>query len=125
MKQGMPLVVYPVKDLARAKALFREALGVDRFARGEEVEFRDPLLCVGGGDRRDDDHPRCTRVGRCGQPAQQCSSAGGYVVRGPFAHSPSIASEAPRHDCHPSVRGGGRTITLITRRVMRQDSTRS
>lgn len=32
MKQGMQLVVYPVKDIARAKALYREVLGVEPYA---------------------------------------------------------------------------------------------
>ena len=32
MKQGMQLIVYPVKDIARAKALFREVLGVEPYA---------------------------------------------------------------------------------------------
>lgn len=32
MKQGMQLVVYPVKDIGRAKALFREVLGVEPYA---------------------------------------------------------------------------------------------
>ncbi len=32
MKQGMQLVVYPVKDITRAKALYREALGVEPYA---------------------------------------------------------------------------------------------
>src|ERR1051325_4608646 len=31
MRPGMPLVVYPVKDLAKAKTLFREALGVEPY----------------------------------------------------------------------------------------------
>lgn len=31
MKQGMLLVVYPVKDMARAKALYREVLGVEPY----------------------------------------------------------------------------------------------
>jgi predicted enzyme related to lactoylglutathione lyase len=32
MKPGMQLIVYPVKDIARAKALFREVLGVEPYA---------------------------------------------------------------------------------------------
>lgn len=32
MKQGMQLFVYPVKDIARAKALYREVLGVEPYA---------------------------------------------------------------------------------------------
>ena len=32
MKQGMQLVVYPVKDIARAKALYRELLGIEPYA---------------------------------------------------------------------------------------------
>ena len=32
MNQGIGTVVYPVKDLARAKALFRELLGVEPYA---------------------------------------------------------------------------------------------
>ncbi len=32
MKQGMQLVVYPVKDIGRAKALYREVLGVEPYA---------------------------------------------------------------------------------------------
>ncbi|MGH2369803.1 MAG: VOC family protein [Chloroflexota bacterium] len=31
MKQGMQLLVYPVKDIARAKALYREVLGVEPY----------------------------------------------------------------------------------------------
>lgn len=32
MKQGMQLIVYPVRDLARAKALYREVLGIEPYA---------------------------------------------------------------------------------------------
>ncbi len=32
MNQGITTVIYPVKDLARAKALFRELLGVEPYA---------------------------------------------------------------------------------------------
>jgi predicted enzyme related to lactoylglutathione lyase len=32
MNQGIRTVVYPVKDIARAKALFRELLGVEPYA---------------------------------------------------------------------------------------------
>jgi len=32
MKQGMRLFVYPVRDIARAKALYREMLGVEPYA---------------------------------------------------------------------------------------------
>ncbi len=32
MNQGIKIVVYPVKDIARAKALFRELLGVEPYA---------------------------------------------------------------------------------------------
>jgi len=32
MDQGMRLLVFPVKDLAKAKALYRELLGVDPYA---------------------------------------------------------------------------------------------
>lgn len=32
MKPGMQLIVYPVKDIARAKALYREVLGVEPYA---------------------------------------------------------------------------------------------
>lgn len=32
MKQGMQLFVYPVRDIARAKALYRELLGVEPYA---------------------------------------------------------------------------------------------
>jgi predicted enzyme related to lactoylglutathione lyase len=32
MKQGMQLVVYPVKDIARAKTLYRQVLGVEPYA---------------------------------------------------------------------------------------------
>jgi predicted enzyme related to lactoylglutathione lyase len=32
MNQGIQTVIYPVKDLAKAKALFRELLGVDPYA---------------------------------------------------------------------------------------------
>ena len=32
MKQGLQLVVYPVRDLERAKTLFREVLGVEPYA---------------------------------------------------------------------------------------------
>ncbi len=32
MNQGIKTVVYPVKDIARAKALFRELLGVEPYA---------------------------------------------------------------------------------------------
>lgn len=31
MQQGMQLVVYPVRDLTKAKALFREVLGVEPY----------------------------------------------------------------------------------------------
>ena len=31
MKKGMPLVVYPVKDVAKAQAFFREVLGVEPY----------------------------------------------------------------------------------------------
>jgi len=32
MKQGVQLLVYPVRDIARAKALYRELLGVEPYA---------------------------------------------------------------------------------------------
>ncbi len=32
MNQGIKIIVYPVEDLARAKALFRELLGVEPYA---------------------------------------------------------------------------------------------
>ncbi len=32
MNQGIKTVIYPVKDIAKAKALFRELLGVDPYA---------------------------------------------------------------------------------------------
>ncbi len=32
MNQGVKTVIYPVKDIARAKALFRELLGVEPYA---------------------------------------------------------------------------------------------
>ncbi len=32
MNQGIKIVVYPVKDIARAKALFRELLGIEPYA---------------------------------------------------------------------------------------------
>ncbi len=32
MNQGIKTVVYPVKDIARAKALFRELLGIEPYA---------------------------------------------------------------------------------------------
>lgn len=32
MKPGMQLIVYPVKDMVRAKALYREFLGVEPYA---------------------------------------------------------------------------------------------
>ena len=33
MNKGIRTVVYPVKDLAKAKVLFRELLGVEPYAR--------------------------------------------------------------------------------------------
>jgi predicted enzyme related to lactoylglutathione lyase len=41
MKQGMRLLVYPVRDIARARALYNEVLGVEPYAdRPYYVGFR-------------------------------------------------------------------------------------
>src|SRR5437667_9857222 len=48
MAQGMRLLVFPVKDLAKAKALYRELLGVDPYADAPYyVGFRTGDLEIG------------------------------------------------------------------------------
>ena len=48
MDQGMRLLVFPVKDLAKAKALYRELLGVDPYADAPYyVGFRTGDLEIG------------------------------------------------------------------------------
>src|SRR5207248_11660998 len=48
MARGMRLLVFPVKDLAKAKALYRELLGVDRYADAPYfVGFRSGDLEIG------------------------------------------------------------------------------
>ena len=69
MKPGMQLIVYPVKDIAHAKALFREVLGVEPYADAPYyVGFRvgRPPTCPHGNpiprDGRTSDRPEGVRL---------------------------------------------------------------
>jgi predicted enzyme related to lactoylglutathione lyase len=48
MNQGMRLLVYPIKDVAKAKVLYRELLGIEPYADGAYyVGFRTGNLEIG------------------------------------------------------------------------------